>query len=157
MKQIVSFWTIYIITYMVWGAGEDSLRISNLFFFAFPKAHVPIAVLLPVISEPFLVSFFTPLSTPQLTFNFLQVTVINANLQDLQTQMHTQLQNARSRPGSSGSWVDPPSRPGFVRSLHRPVFKQTRTNLATGSAGSQVDPPDRSGFNNTLWTFKVSC
>jgi len=55
----------------------------------------------------------------------------NANPQDLQTQIDLQssqanhLQNAESRPGSSGSpgsWVDPPGRPGFARLLHRPVF-----------------------------------
>jgi len=54
----------------------------------------------------------------------------NANPQDLKTQIcnylkQTQLQNAGSRPGlpgSTGSWVEPPGRPGFVGSLHRPIF-----------------------------------
>jgi hypothetical protein len=27
-----------------------------------------------------------------------------------------------SLPGSPGSWVDPPGRPGLAGSLHRPVF-----------------------------------
>jgi hypothetical protein len=52
--------------------------------------------------------------------------------------------NAGSRPGLSGSWVDPPGRPGLAGFLHLPVFLLTRTGPATGSAGSRVDPPGRS-------------
>jgi len=49
---------------------------------------------------------------------------------------------------SPGSRVDPPGWPGLTRSLHWPVFWQTRTSPTPGSAGSQVDPPGRFGFNN---------
>jgi hypothetical protein len=49
---------------------------------------------------------------------------------------------------SSGSWVDPPGRPGLAGFLHLPVFLLTRTGLATGSTGSWVDQPGRFGFNN---------
>jgi hypothetical protein len=72
----------------------------------------------------------------------------------IQTEIRSQICHGESPgsrpglPGSPGSWVDPPGRPGLAGSLHRPVFWQTRTGPATGSTGSRVDPPGRSGFNN---------
>jgi len=60
--------------------------------------------------------------------------------------------NAGSRPGlpgSPGSWVDPPGRPGLAGFLHLLVFLLTRTGPAR-----RVDPPGRSGFNNYAQNLK---
>jgi len=49
-------------------------------------------------------------------------------------------------PGSPGSWVDPPGRPGFTGPTPKRVFTSTRTGPRPGSAGSRIDPSGRSGF-----------
>jgi len=57
--------------------------------------------------------------------------------------------SAGSHPGLTGwtgSWVDPPGRSGFARSIPKRVFASTRTGPRPGSAGSRIDPPGRSGF-----------
>jgi hypothetical protein len=46
----------------------------------------------------------------------------------IQTEIRSQISHGESPgsrpglPGSPGSWVDPPGRPGLAGSLHRPVF-----------------------------------
>jgi hypothetical protein len=46
----------------------------------------------------------------------------------IQTEIRSQICHGESPgsrpglPGSPGSWVDPPGRPGLAGSLHRPIF-----------------------------------